>query len=166
NYSLSNVYAGTYSVTAIATGYAAVTQNVTVGPGGSSLANFSLGSSTAGSISGRVTDASTNGISGATVSYSGGSANTDANGNYTLVSVAPGTYTLTALAPNYANATQSSTVTSGATTTTNFTLTPTPVVVSVSPTSTSLVAGGTQQFTATVTGNTNTSVNWSASAGT
>jgi hypothetical protein len=44
-------------------------------------------------------------------------------------------------------------------------LTP-PVTVSISPASASLLAGGTQQFTATVTGTTNTAVTWSATAGT
>lgn len=38
--------------------------------------------------------------------------------------------------------------------------------VSVSPSSVSLFGGGTQQFTANVTGTTNTSVNWSATGGT
>jgi hypothetical protein len=39
------------------------------------------------------------------------------------------------------------------------------VVTSISPTSASLLSGGTQQFTATVTGSANTAVTWSASAG-
>lgn len=43
---------------------------------------------------------------------------------------------------------------------------PTNVVVSLAPTSVTLAAGGTQQFTATVTGGTNTGVTWSASGGT
>ncbi len=38
-----------------------------------------------------------------------------------------------------------------------------PVAVTISPTSTSVVAGAHQQFSATVTGNTNTSVTWSVS---
>lgn len=40
------------------------------------------------------------------------------------------------------------------------------VGLSVSPTSVSLTAGGTQQFSATVTGTTNTAVTWSATGGT
>ena len=40
------------------------------------------------------------------------------------------------------------------------------VAVSVTPSSTNLVTGATQQFTATVTGATNTAVTWSASCGT
>jgi hypothetical protein len=39
------------------------------------------------------------------------------------------------------------------------------VTVSISPTSASVATGGTQQFTATVTGTTNTAVTWSATAG-
>src|SRR5207248_1110404 len=43
---------------------------------------------------------------------------------------------------------------------------PATVAVAISPTSASLQAGGTQQFTATVTGTTNTAVTWSATGGT
>jgi hypothetical protein len=44
--------------------------------------------------------------------------------------------------------------------------TPPSVSVSISPSAVTLQAGGTQQFTATVTGTTNTSVTWSATCGT
>ena len=43
---------------------------------------------------------------------------------------------------------------------------PPAIAVSVSPTSTTVASGGTQQFTATVTGTTNTAVTWTASLGT
>ena len=43
---------------------------------------------------------------------------------------------------------------------------PTTTAVSISPTSVSLAAGATQQFTASVTGTTNTAVTWSATGGT
>ena len=46
------------------------------------------------------------------------------------------------------------------------TTTPPAVTVSVSPSSTNLATDATQQFTATVTGTTNTAVTWSASCGT
>ncbi len=42
---------------------------------------------------------------------------------------------------------------------------PTPVSVTISPGSASLAAGGSQQFTATVAGTSNTAVSWSASGG-
>src|ERR1035441_6724619 len=41
-----------------------------------------------------------------------------------------------------------------------------PVTVSISPVSAILLTGGTQQFTATVTGSRNTVVTWSATGGT
>jgi hypothetical protein len=46
------------------------------------------------------------------------------------------------------------------------TVPPPAVAVSLSPTSATLLTGGTQQFTATVTGSSNTSVTWSATGGT
>lgn len=42
---------------------------------------------------------------------------------------------------------------------------PTPISVSISPASASLLAGASQQFTATVTGSTNTSVSWTTTGG-
>jgi len=42
---------------------------------------------------------------------------------------------------------------------------PTPISISIHPSSASLVAGASQQFTATVTGSTNTSVSWTATGG-
>src|SRR6266853_6261081 len=41
-----------------------------------------------------------------------------------------------------------------------------PVSISISPTSATVQSGNKQQFTATVTGSTNTAVTWSASSGT
>ena len=47
----------------------------------------------------------------------------------------------------------------------NVSAPPTPISVAITPTSASIQAGATQQFTATVTGSTNTAVTWSASGG-
>ena len=80
---------------------------------------------TQGTISGTVTKAADNSaISGATVSYSGGSTTTNSSGAYTLANVPPGTYTVFASVPGFQSSSQPNvTVTSGATTTTNFSLT-------------------------------------------
>jgi hypothetical protein len=77
-----------------------------------------------GAITGQVTDSATGaGISGATVSYSGGSATTDSSGNYTLGNVTPGSYTVGASAPGYTSVSSPVSVSSGATATLNFQLT-------------------------------------------
>ena len=125
NYTLSNVPAGTYNVTASHSGYNSATSSVTVTAATSSTLNFQLtATSSAGAITGRVTDSSTAAaLSGATVSYSGGSTTTDANGNYTLSNVAAGTYSVTASHSGYNNQTNSVTVASGTTATLNFQLT-------------------------------------------
>jgi hypothetical protein len=119
-----NVAPGTYSVTASAVGYQSSTQsNVTVTIGTTTTATFSL-VQLIGTISGTVTNSAGAAISGATVSYSGGSttATTNSSGGYSL-SVVPGTYSVTATASGYQSTTQSNvTVSSGNATTANFTL--------------------------------------------
>ncbi len=78
-----------------------------------------------------------------------------AAGAYTAPAVA-GVYHL--VATSQADATRSDTAT--------VTVTPPPpVVVAVSPKTQSLIAGGSQQFTATVTGSANTAVTWSVQEG-
>ena len=67
----------------------------------------------------------------------------------------PGTFTVTATSAQDATRSSSATVT----------VMPA-ISVGVSPTSASLVPGGTQQFTATVSGSSNQSVTWAASGGT
>src|SRR5262249_34101607 len=76
-----------------------------------------------GTIAGKVTNISTGGaVSGATVSFSGGSATTTTTGNYTLSGVAAGTYNVTAARTGYLSRTLQTTVTSGGTSTLNFQL--------------------------------------------
>ena len=79
-----------------------------------------------GTISGTVTDAVTSSpIAGATVSYSGGTTTTAANGTYTFSNVVPGTYAVTASAAGYSAATANGVVvTAGNTATGNVALTP------------------------------------------
>jgi hypothetical protein len=57
-----------------------------------------------GSISGKVTSTSGDGISNATLWYSGATTTTDAGGNYILSNVPVGTYTVTASQPSYQTA--------------------------------------------------------------
>jgi acid phosphatase len=123
-YSFSNVAPGTYSVTVSATGFTSQTGSVTVSSGATSTLDFQLSqASTPGTITGRVTNITTGGsVSGATVSFSGGSTTADGSGNYTFTGVAPGTYNVTATHSGYFPVTNSATVASGAAVTLNFAL--------------------------------------------
>ncbi len=120
-YTLSNMQAGAVSITAAATGYQSSTQTVTVTANTTATANFTL-SATVGTISGTVTNSTGTGISGATVSYTGGSITAGTNGAYTLSNVPAGPVSVTASATGYQSSTQTVTVTAGTTTTQNFTL--------------------------------------------
>ena len=88
-----------------------------------SMAEFFGPNTTPGSITGHVTDSSTGAaISGATVSYSGGSTATDSSGAYTLNNVPAGTYNVTASQSGYTNVTSSVTVNAATASTLNFQL--------------------------------------------
>ena len=94
------VPAATYMVTATASGFGPVSASVTVASGGSATQNFAL--SPGGCITGFVIDS--NGIaplSGATVSWLGGTTKTDAAGNYTLAGLSDGSYSVTATQPGF-----------------------------------------------------------------
>jgi hypothetical protein len=121
------------------------------------IASFTLpdcgGVPATGGIAGRVTDSTTSaGLSGATVSISGGtSTTTDGTGNYAFSGLAPATYSLTASRTGYTtSAPTSAVVTAGSTTTTDFVLVPVP-----SPTTTAWTVGATAQAVATGAGDNN-----------
>jgi acid phosphatase len=126
SYTFSNVPAGSYSVTASHSGYNSQTSSVSVTAATTSTLNFQLtpiSTTSPGTISGKVTNISTGGaISGATVSYSGGSTTTDTGGNYSFANVTPATYNVTATHSGYFAETKSVVVGSGAAATLNFAL--------------------------------------------
>lgn len=81
------------------------------------------GSATKGTISGRVTNISTNKpLSGASVSYSGGATTTNSNGDYWFLNVAPGSYSVTASRSGFSTRTFTANVTANNTATLNFPL--------------------------------------------
>ncbi|MFQ3549544.1 MAG: carboxypeptidase-like regulatory domain-containing protein, partial [Armatimonadota bacterium] len=124
-FSIPNVIAGTYNVTATANGYTSdIDEGVVVGEGETVNLNFVL-TPTTGTISGYVRDNNNQPISGATVSTNiGGYTTTSASdGSYTLNTVSPGTYSVTASKTGYSSQTNSNiTVNVGQTTTSNFNL--------------------------------------------
>ena len=118
---------------------------VSVGPSSASLATGGTQQFTA-TVTGSSNTAVTWSATGGTVSSSG---------LYTAPATA-GTYSVTAT--SQANSTKSASAT--------VTVTTPAVGVSISPVSAALLTGATQQFTATVTGSTNTAVTWLATGGT
>jgi hypothetical protein len=94
------------------------------------------------------------GTSNTAVTWSASAGTVSASGLYTAPNTA-GSYTVTATSA--ADSTKSASV--------HVTVTM-PIAVTISPSSASIQTGATQQFTATVTGTSNTAVTWSASAGT
>ena len=121
-YTLSGVPVGTVQLVASASGFQSVTQNVTVTGGATTTANFTLSAGgTTGAVTGKVTNVATGAaISGATVSWSGGSTTTDATGFYTLANVTAGSRSITAARTGYLSRSLSVTVVGGATATLNI----------------------------------------------
>lgn len=102
-----------------------------------------------GAISGHVSDITTGvSISGATVSYSGGSTTSDGSGNFSFANVAGGTYTVSASASGYFTETTTAAV-SGGTATANVEL---PTGAVISGTITSSAGGAISGATVTVSG--------------
>jgi hypothetical protein len=104
--------------------------------------------------------ASVSGTSNTSVIWSTTAGSISSNGVLTAPAVSATSYvTVTAKSAAMLDAKASATVTVSPQTT------PTPVTVSVNPGSASVASGATQQFTAAVSGSSNTGVTWSATAG-
>jgi hypothetical protein len=124
-YTLNSLPAGSYTVTVSKSGWLSQSKSVTVSSGATATLNFSI--STAGRISGTVKNAAGTGVSGATVTFKGGtlsntiSVKTSSTGAYSSVWIPVGSYTATVTLTGHTTQTKSATVTTGATTTLNFT---------------------------------------------
>jgi hypothetical protein len=102
-----------------------------------------------GAIAGKVTNVATGGaLSGATVSYSGGSATTNTSGLYTLSNVAGGTYKVTASRTGFLSRSSNVTVTSNTTSTANFAIATAGKIAGVVKTSSgAAISGATVKIT-------------------
>lgn len=125
-YLLSNVFEGTYTVTAAAPGYASQSEErVKVSAGEARTVNFQLEPVLPGAIIGNVVDAKTReAIASAIVTANGHSSTTDVNGDYVIPSVPAWTYTVTASAPGYVSYNTMRTVPPDGNVTANFELYP------------------------------------------
>jgi hypothetical protein len=116
SYTLTGVPGGSATLTATASGFVAGSQTVQVTAGTTVTApNFVLApASGPGAFHGKVTNQSSGAaLSGATVTYSGGSTTTDSVGNYAVANVPGGTYSVTASRTGYLNRTGNVAVTAG-----------------------------------------------------
>jgi len=129
-YEMLDLSDGLYTVAATAPGYTNETQQVTVSTGISAVADFGLSQTAPGTISGTVTDSSTNqGQDQATVRVSRGSfeklGETDQNGEYTIENVPAWPFwTIDAYKTGYVAQSATTTVQSEETSTLDFALTP------------------------------------------
>ncbi|HYA95499.1 MAG TPA: family 16 glycosylhydrolase, partial [Terriglobales bacterium] len=169
NFGFSGLANGSYTVTPAKSG-AVITptsQTVTVDGFNVKAVDFSAQAQT-WSLSGTLSPAASG--SGATLTLGGAaSATTTANssGAYSFSGLANGTYSVTPSKSSYvfSPSAQAETISGASVSNVNFTVSAAPVTVSLSPVTATLTTGNTQQFTATVTGSTNTAVTWTASAG-
>ena len=122
SYAFNNLPAGQTAIQASLTGFQSGSASVTVVAATTTAAPAITLVSGSGSIAGSVKNTSGGAIVGASVGFGGGTATTDANGNYTLTGVPVGTVQLVASASGFQSSTQSVTVTGGNTSTANFTL--------------------------------------------
>lgn len=130
-YTIPNLAPGNYIVEATAIGYQTQSVGASVQPSTTTTVDFAL-LLNPGSITGFVIDSiTTNPIGGALIEVFNGSvlmgfADTDGNGNYTVLDLAPGSYTITASAEGYQSKTAGAIVISNTTTIAVFALDPPP----------------------------------------
>lgn len=122
-YTLSNLPAGQTTIQASLTGFQSGSTSMTVVASATTPAPAITLVSSSGAIAGNVKSSTGAVIAGASVGFGGGTATTDANGNYSLTGVPVGTVQLVASAQGFQSVTQSVTVAGGKTSTANFTLT-------------------------------------------
>ena len=173
NYSFTGLNNGSYIVTPSKASVSFSPPSQTAAVNGASVSGLNfMASLQTWTLSGNLSPAASG--SGATLTLGGASSNTataDASGNYSFPTLTNGTYSVTPSKSGFTfNPTVQSASINGANVTgINFSVSAAPppsITVSISPTSSLLTTGGTQQFTATVTGTGNTAVTWSATAGT
>jgi thermitase len=123
-YTIVNLPAGAYQVTASKAGYHSSSLTVSVLSGGTAVADFSLNEVIVpGSISGTVTSAKDGSpLVGATVTDGTRTTTTDATGKYTIANVPSGTYEATASKSGYHSSSLTVAVLSGGTVVANFLL--------------------------------------------
>ncbi|MDO8847544.1 MAG: carboxypeptidase regulatory-like domain-containing protein [Coriobacteriia bacterium] len=167
-YTVSDVTAGTYTMTVSAAGYTSWSGSVTITVGGTLAQNVTLSAVpvTTGAIGGTVKNPAGAAISGATVSVAGKTATTSSTGVYSVTGITAGTYTMTVSATGYTSWTGQVSITAGGTATKNVTLAAVPTATNLARTGTasaSSQASGSYSAAKAIDGSTSTY--WRSSSG-
>jgi len=172
NYTIQSVPNGSYTVTPSKNGYTFNLASVSVTiNNGNGTANFTASPTQTYTVSGAVTPLPDGGGTLLTLSGSPSStATADSNtGYYSFPGLGNNTYTVTPSKTGYTFTPPSQMVIVNGADMPNINFTANaapPVAISISPTSVTVAISGTQPFTATVTGTTNTAVKWTTNGGT
>ena len=172
-YTFTGLANGTYTVTPSHTGYTFGPTSLTAIVNGANVTGVNFTAAAQGgqtfAISGTISPSA--GGSGATVTLSGAATattTTDASGAYTFTGLSNGAYAVTPSKSGYSfsPSSVSATINGANVAGLNFTISAAGISVSLAPTLANILPGATQNFTATVSGTSNTAVTWSASGGT
>jgi PKD repeat protein len=131
NYSITNIEAGSYTVTASKNGFSSKSVNTNVTAGETTTVNISL-TTTTGSIKGKIFDQNSgNGISGVTVVTQPATVTvtSDSDGDYLIPNLEPGNYIINVTKPGYYPNSMDGDVIAGETITKNISLTSIPVTI-------------------------------------
>ena len=116
HYLITNIPAGTVTVSASLSGYSSASESVSVTAGNTTnAATLQLSPLNSGSVTGLVQNSAGTAIANATVSGAGQTATTDSSGTYTLNNLPAGQVQLTASATGFSPASQTVTITAGTT---------------------------------------------------
>ncbi|WP_426574008.1 carboxypeptidase regulatory-like domain-containing protein [Aquihabitans sp. McL0605] len=127
-YTLANLSGGEHEVVASAPGKAQVSHSVIVTPGGTVTQSFQL--SPPGQVAGTITESpSGTPIAGASVTYTGGVATTDASGHYSIPDLPVGPLTLNVTALGHTGQVRDVNIASGTSATADFALVKAPTFI-------------------------------------
>ena len=132
-YTLTAMAAGTYTVSCSASGFITQSASVTLAEGAVVSKDFPLSPIVTGGgiLTGKISNASTGIIAGATITAGSYSTTSDSLGKYTIPNMTPGTYTVFCSATGFATEAATAIIAEGVTTTVNFTLNPVDISVGI-----------------------------------
>lgn len=121
-YSFTDIFTGTQRVSCDVSGYTSEIETVVIEEGQTATLNFELVPAASGNLEGMVTAAGGVAIEGATISVSGMTATSGADGSYAISDILIGSYTVSCAAPGYDPGSETISIENGQTTHLDFEL--------------------------------------------